>query len=150
MLLKTSTPFHCPEHYLGPALPAGKGVILAACSSQQCAFTKPASSEHPPHLGEHSDRATCLRLHSGPGLLLWDLCNTPTISSCSVPGTDKATGEENPPSHLFSYGMPHFQSELDCRQVSSPPYLFLKGKENVASIIKTTTHLHPFFFCFRT
>lgn len=50
VLLKISTPFHCPEHYFSPALPAGKGIMLAACPSHHCVFTKPASSEHPPHV----------------------------------------------------------------------------------------------------
>lgn len=33
-----------------------------------------------------------------------------------------------PPSHFFSSGTPHFQAELDCRQISNPPSI-RKGGE---------------------
>lgn len=42
-----------------------------------------------------------------------------------------------PPSHFFSSGTPHFQAELDCRQISNPPSIRKGGKENVMSISKT-------------
>jgi len=115
MLLKTSPPFHCPERCFGPASPP---------RSHHCPSATPARSEHPTASRGALSYASSSQTTQHPGFAaLGSMQHTPTVSSSSVPGSDKATGEGNLPSHVFSSRTSHFQSELDWK-LAIPHTLF--------------------------